>query len=59
MGGKTLKQLMADEKRKKLRVKKLESELKSEKAKLTNLAKGISTKKKAELAAKKKGVKKR
>ncbi len=50
---KTLKQLQADEKRKKLKVRKLEAELKKEKGALGRMATQITAARKKEAEAKK------
>jgi len=56
---KTLKQLLLDEKRKGLRIKKLDAELKKEKGALTQIQKAIPAQKKKEVDQKKKGGKKK
>ncbi|MDY6933049.1 MAG: hypothetical protein SVZ03_02350 [Spirochaetota bacterium] len=53
MNGKSLKQLQAEEKRKKEKVEKLSAQLKEEKALLAQLKRDIAVKKKEEGGAKK------
>ncbi len=56
---KTLKQLLADDKRKKVRVKKLEAELNKEKSTLSQIQKLIPAQRKKEAETGKKGGKKK
>jgi hypothetical protein len=57
MAEKSLKQLLADQKRKNIRVKRLEAELRSEKSLIANIDKSVTAKKVSE--AKKKAISKK